>query len=325
VPAAMSGQVVTVQIYDGTMNPTSTGTGDGYGANSNKVPYTTDYTMYKATGSDADLNTSSGNTMLTTNSCNTVSGASKGTAAIPSGTNAAYDNAWYTICQFTVPAMTGSDLIYPLIVSDGSDGTGSNSYSLRACVLTAGTCPSSTAATLYAINTMSIYTPDNGSGTSNSKFYLADIGKQYEGHTLEIDMFDPGDAGCKSGNSCSATISVLQPPSGLSNPPTSTLAANAIACSYTSRTAAKATTYPNTPDTNASPCSITSMNNGNDAYNGLWLTIDITIPSGSAYYCDNTSNTDCWWTVLYAFNNSTSTDRTTWSVGVLGNPVHLIH
>ena len=54
-------------------------------------------------------------------------------------------------------------------------------------------------------------------------------------------------------------------------------------------------------------------------YNGCWLTIDVTIP---ATY---TAQQQGWWKIRYNMaGNGTSSDVTTWTAKIRGNPVHLV-
>ena len=52
-------------------------------------------------------------------------------------------------------------------------------------------------------------------------------------------------------------------------------------------------------------------------FNSEWLTI--TMPLADDYTCGSS----CWWKIRYQFSG-TPTDRTTWSVNVIGDPVHLV-
>jgi len=147
-----------------------------------------------------------------------------------------------------------------------------------------------------------------------ARFYLANIGAQYAGHTLQIDLFDPGD-GTASATS-PFTMQFLAPPSG--TPAIVPTLGTPVACNYNA-TPSASFPPPSTPDVSAT-CKITTLNTGSSTgiYNDKWLRVQIVIPA--TYAC----TTDCWWTVKYDFGAAGKpTDRTVWAVNVLGDPVHL--
>jgi hypothetical protein len=348
VPASDAGSTVTIQVYDPSQS-TNGNYGEGLtpgtktGCTTTTTPscgkgFTTSFGVFNTTGSNAAYDLSSGNAMT----CTTGPGYQK----FPAGQDATpgtspivyYTDMWYTLCKFTVPTGGGS---FPIQVKSSNisgvtnSGGGWNVYSLRAP--TTGATPTS----VYAVNDMSIWTnPPATNGTAViSKFYLANITNQYAGHTLVIDMYDPGDGSCNATGSgttypgnqpvtttnCNFTMSILKPPAGApTNPPSATPASNSIGCSYNSVGSA---TYPATNlDVNsASSCNITTRDINNspvNKYNERWMRVQIQIPPAAQYTC----TTDCWWTVYYNFGNfGAPTDRTVWVVNVLGDPVHLIN
>jgi len=65
---------------------------------------------------------------------------------------------------------------------------------------------------------------------------------------------------------------------------------------------------------------ITTSTTSTALFNGCWLTIDIVIPT------DYTAPQDGWWKIRYTMNGSgTSSDVTTWTAEIQGNPVHLVY
>ena len=295
VVAQASYSPVTVAIYDPSFGPNST-LNEGYSGGS--TGFATSFEVFNATSSAA-YNLSNANSLKTLGRCSPVSGGYK---VFPSGDTTG-QNAWYTLCTFT-PTGPG---IYPVQVKTSAiptvtdSGTGFNAYSLRA-VASAGTQPK-----LYALDDLSIWTPTPG---STAKFYLAEIGQQYAGHTLQIDLYDPGDG---TAGSSPFTMQFLAPPAGVpSIVPTS---GSTVNCDYNLTAAG----YP-TLDTNSGNCTIKTLNANSSSgiYNNGWLRVQIAIPV--SYTC----TTDCWWSVKYSFGSgSTPTDRTVWVVNVLGDPVHL--
>ena len=290
---------VTVAIYD----PNIDQTGGSLNESNSSAPFNTSYELFNTTGSNA--NVSEDPSLSMNGKCTTGPGYNVFTNPNNSSSEP-YKEAWYTLCTFT-PTQVG---IYPLQVKTSNipnvldSGTGWNAYAVKA------TASSGTQPQVYALNDMSIWTAQPG---TTAAFYLANIGQQYAGHTLVVDLYDPGDG---SGPDA-FTMRFVPPPSGLGVVPTGT---GSIGCNYN---ATPSTTFgPATPDT-SSNCQITTKNagSGSGVYNGDWLRVKISLPS--TYTC----STDCWWWIKYTLGtgSSTPTDRTTWVVNVLGDPVHLIN
>lgn len=314
VPQALVGSTITVSVYDPAFGPNGAVAEGTSGANG--VGFATSYQLFNTKGASADLDLTPGNGMNSAPGLGLCTGGTLGYKVFTPGTtsgatpapNTQYTSAWYPLCTFVASA-AGQ---YPIQVKSSAipgvtdQGGGYNAYSLQAVKSGGGAQPS-----LYAVQDLSIWTPTPGT----AKFYLANIGQQYAGHTLVVDMYDPGDGG--SGN---YFLQVLQPPGGTpNNPPTGGVA---IPCNYSlpsTLLGGAATNQASSPN-----CSVQTRVNGAgtpNVYNNKWLRISIDIPVG--YTC----STDCWWTVNYLFNNVTAgsppTDRTVWVVNVLGDPVHL--
>lgn len=232
---------------------------------------------------------------------------------------ATYKNVWANVCTFT-PTQAG---VYPVRVKSSAItlpdntvvpdyGNGYNSYSLR---VTGGTNTSR----LYALNDLSIWT---NTPASSSRFYLAEIGSEHAGKRLQLDLYDPGD-----GSSGQYTMQLLAPPSGAPNAvPTSgtTIPATGIADSCRYNSSPSATRGPNVTAPSgqvANNCQVITKfsSSSSGVYNNSWLRIEVKIANN--YTC----SADCWWTVRYDFGTSGSlpTDRTVWSLKIVGDPVHL--
>ena len=182
---------------------------------------------------------------------------------------------WRTLCTVSVEA--GS---YPLRVQILGEDFGLNRWSLRA-TSSGGPQPS-----IFAIGDMSIYANVDAGGT---EFFLAEVLPQNAGKTLEIDLFDPGEA---SGDN---EIRIVDP-SGVSPPCHLEVPNDGI-------------------DTDLSQCIIDTTRPANN-YHDDWLFIEIDLPS--SYTC-----TDCWWTIVYDYEGD-ATDTTTWTARMRGNPVRLL-
>jgi hypothetical protein len=148
--------------------------------------------------------------------------------------------------------------------------------------------------TIYGLGAMEMYTPLNA-GTS--EFYLAQVPATHAGKTLRLNLWDPGDA------SGTPTLYVEQPSStvGTWTP---------INFSYKASSPAAGCS--------ASPSSGTNVGSVvTNTFNACWLTMDIMIPT------TYTAPQGGWWKIKYTMT-ATSTDTTTWTAQILGNPVHLV-
>ncbi len=165
--------------------------------------------------------------------------------------------------------------------------------------------------TVYGLGAMQMFTPLSASGSpTTSSFYLAQVPKFYAGKTLELSLWDPGDT-----SPLTATLYVQLPTSvGWSNTPFTYSAA-------TGTTNGNRNPACNTNSNNSSGNNSVQTSTGASLglFNGCWLTLDVPIPPG--YNGDQNG----WWKILYSMNgNGTSSDVTTWTAQILGNPVHLI-
>ncbi len=141
------------------------------------------------------------------------------------------------------------------------------------------------------------------SGTST--FYLAKVGAQYAGKTLEINLFDVGDT---QGN----TYLKIKSPDGGSQAYTS--------FTYTSASLEGSAGPSGSVSAGSSGLQATSCSGScTQPFNDKLLTIDI--PLSSMYGASGLWQGG-WWQVEY--DVSSGNDTTTWQVNVLGNPVHLV-
>lgn len=150
-------------------------------------------------------------------------------------------------------------------------------------------------------------------------FYLAQIGPENAGKTMEIDLFDIGDIGG------TGTLTIQSPDGS-----TGSTKYNDASFSYTGD-----------PNCNISSiaCSGSGVSSievkdsgGGNRFNDTWLTIRIKLPSN--YGCSATAPTaPClkpsgetqqgWWKISYK-TSAGANDTTTWRVSLVGNPVHLV-
>ncbi len=221
---------------------------------------------------------------------------------------------WYRM--HTIPAGAGSVGLWYIQakVRQNVNESGLNSFSIRArpvsdsqlctSMLTA-TCPD-----LYALDWLSIYRPNFGGAGSGqpAEFFLAEIPEDHAGSVVEITLFDPGEGMDNvqfldpDGNEVDFEFRRANCEIGLmcSNP--------AI--------------WPDTSDAGADSCGavpVPCLDVTSSRFQDQFVVVTADIPS--SYACGN----QCWWKVRYTPEGAaTVTDRTTWSIEVVGGPVHLV-
>jgi hypothetical protein len=148
---------------------------------------------------------------------------------------------------------------------------------------------------VYGLGDMAIYANVDGT-VGDTEFHLAEVKEVHAGKGLVIELWDPGDA---SGNHSVE----IRDPSG-----------NAPPCTWFANENNGSGKGSGTEAT----CVIdTSKSGGGGKFNNWLLTIRVDLPA------DYTCAGDCWWKVRYNYPDE-STDTTTWSAYIEGNPVHLV-
>lgn len=302
--AAPTAQPIVVEVYDGTYAPSATKSTDLEFRPPSR--FDTTFTLYDTDGSAFDP--TSGSVLA---------------SRTYSDREAAADSAWTTVGTIATPS-TG--IYYIRVSTNGSGGLdsfGSNGFAVRASVgATFSACStlagdpgfSASCPQVYAVEHLPLYASlSNGS----SDFYLAEVPAEQSGKQLEVSLFDVGEG--------AERIEILDP---AGNPVPFTWTTD---CSITSpgippgcSGASEGWTNPVT--TTFQPHTLNVGGPGNQIYantlsTSLWndrtvvLTVDI--PNDYA-----TAHSARWWQVRYTFGGDI-TDRTTWSVRVIGDPVRL--
>lgn len=202
--------------------------------------------------------------------------------SLPPNAGAPYKNQWVTLCSLSGSLTPG---IYVLHVWTSGQEQSSNHYSVRA------TTNSGPQPRVFGINDMSIW---SNTLVSNSELYLAEIDPVHAGKKLELQFFDPGDAGPNS------HMTVLNP-----------FGAVAPNCTWE--------VWNNNLTTRINTGSGCTWNTSNQVYNGLWIVALIDLPDDPADMC---SGANCFWKMDLDLNDPQ--ERTTWRARVIGNPVRLI-
>lgn len=146
---------------------------------------------------------------------------------------------------------------------------------------------------INALGRLPIYNNATGADTN---FYLARVLPYDAGRTLRINLFDISDVGD------SGTMQIIPPEE---------FGTNFSDCEFSN-------------DTNKSMSvdnSTCTLDVPNGRYNERIVTVDVPIPDD--YTCDDDSPLGCWIKVRAQFNGPTS-DTTTWSAAILGNPIRLV-
>lgn len=198
-----------------------------------------------------------------------------------------YHNGWYTLAtglsagRYRVNVNTSS--------ANNNSTNAENMFSLW--VNSSGTGPQ-----VYGEGKMAAY---NNLVAGNQLFYLAQIGAENAGKTMEISLFDPGDV---SGN---AYLRIKSPDGNTYNYATFSWSAD-----------------NGTSGTNVT--SIQTASSGGSFFNDRLITIDVALPStyGSTGLTPGGETQPGWWKIEYQVSGGN--DTTTWQVGIRGSPVHLV-
>jgi hypothetical protein len=230
---------------------------------------------------------------------------------------AAFSMQWKPLCTIT-PVDGETYLLNVRSHATGTQGVGLNGYAVQA--ISVGTAQPA----LYAYSDMGMF--NNGSGT----FYLAEVGPEFAGKILAVDLWDSGDVSSGTATIYPKMPSTTAPKPVANAPATCTYAASpdpnavnggspawfATGTQYAAAQASDDTTR----------CAINTAPSGSaHRFNDEWLRIRIQIPS--TYTCTpglnpETTAGSCWWGIEYAFS-AQPYDVTTWKARIEGNPVHL--
>ncbi|MFW2380664.1 MAG: pilus assembly protein TadG-related protein [Acidimicrobiales bacterium] len=217
--------------------------------------------------------------------------------------------------------------------------TSLNSFGLRVVPRNTNTpcgsiLPSSSCPQLYARTWLPIFIPSTITdvagtaqttfgGSPSALFYLANVPEIHKSKVLEIKLFDPGEG--------MANMQVLAPDNTRYPFQRSVLPENGVQSGFVDNNNTCTVTDPALTDT------VTALNVAYECldvtgsiYNGDEVTIRVQIPNNYSCVPDDpltvpVEGPNCWWRVRYQPQNTTSgvTDRTTWSIRVLGDPIRL--
>lgn len=203
------------------------------------------------------------------------------------------NNALWRLCRISSSAPGGRYIVRVTnwSLSGSSNLNGSNAFSLIANrTTTAGFCNSATDSScpkVYGKDYLSVYA---GAGAS-PQFYLSELGAEHAGKTVEVTLWDAAEGAQR--------LKILEP--------TGSSTWDYINFDWFSSDGGSE------QGTDTPIINVTSYN-----FNGDLITIRFDLPADY-----NPPSSNAWWKIEYAYSSS-ATDRSTWSVRVLGDPVHLI-
>ena len=226
--------------------------------------------------------------------------------------NLLYKNLWMPLQVWVNPAAGTYYLRVKTSAAQTTESRASNGFGLRAYTgALFSTCTSIVGATGYSascpqihgVGDMSIYA--NLSGVT-ATFYLAQVAALHAGKTMQLTLFDSGEGATKievlDPNGSPATFSWHTP----CNPPT----APTGGCSGTNVTSLNVSGTGTQPYTGLQSTS---------KYNDRRMILDVKLPANyTTLY-----GAKVWWQIRYTVGSSAQ-DRTTWSVNIIGDPVHLV-
>lgn len=247
-----------------------------------------------------------------------VNGPSAGVCGTTGCPSTAVDNTTFQPCSTIAEAGFAADPQCPEIHGDQYMGIYVDSGG------SGGTCPDP--GTRYEQSSVNnpVYPADAvNSAEPCADFYLAQVAPSYAGKTMTITLFDPGEG--------ATAIRILQPDGTAASFTYQTDDTNAedgcpgsvmpYSCApYVSDDDNDPPTQPVTcicdPGTKVPNLSgRVSASKYNDRY------LEIQVPIADAAILDQNGG---WYEVQYYFGSASVSDRTTWSVNIGGNPIHLV-
>ena len=309
----------SIQIFDpGFCAMGSNGSGGTLGAGDHWIgtagtPVSTYYTLWDThnvplnPGGWTKTGNASGSLFENEKGYDPANGGNPGGAT--SGCDAYHDN-WWTLAS-GLAAGTYEVEVSTTNPSSSSINASTNAENMFSIMAVGGGSPA-----VYGYNRMAVYNNLVATGVLQ-QFYMAQVDQVTgSGKTLTIDLFDIGD-------STAGYIQILSPngPGG-----TQTVVNNFSYTTYNYNAAGARVSPGNCVSGASDACSGTgrskitvATSGGGSSFNDTW--IEITIPLGNTYG-DNGLWQGGWWQVQY--NVTAGNDTTTWSVNVMGNPVHLV-
>jgi len=201
------------------------------------------------------------------------------------------------------------------IPAGGSQAGAHKAYAVR----TVNDDPGRTACgscTVAAWNDMAFYTPISVSGSGQFPIKLFELGPQYAGLTVAIDIYDPGDIASTSGR---VVLNILDPTGATA---TSPLGVNIydLGVQRSNLNTGQYAVIASAQNGNQAASFVATDTSNGTTRNGHWVHIELPVPANY-----NPAPGNDWWSLQYvAGAGTTATDTVTVAVGLKGGPVHLL-
>ncbi len=170
------------------------------------------------------------------------------------------------------------------------------------------------ACTVAAWDDMCFYTPIAIGNGGSFAIKLFELGPDYAGLTVDIDIYDPGDIASSNGK---VVLNILDPTGAVGNSPQGVN----IYDLGVQRSNLSSGQYSSIVPAGNTQASFVATDTGNGTTrNGHWVHVELPVPSNY-----NPTPGNDWWSLQYVTGpNTTATDTVTVAVGLKGGPVHLL-
>lgn len=197
----------------------------------------------------------------------------------------------------------------------GSAAGAHKAYAVRAVNDDAGRTPCGTC-TVAAWNDMAFYTPISVSGSGQFPIKLFQLGPEYAGLTVAIDIYDPGDISSTSGR---VVLNILDPSGAIATSPQGVNIYD-LGVQRSNLNTGQYGVIASAQNGNQAASFVATDTSNGTTRNGHWVHIELPVPSNY-----NPQPGNDWWSLQYvAGAGTTATDTVTVAVGLKGGPVHLL-
>ena len=205
-------------------------------------------------------------------------------------------------------------LSYNATVPSGGNQVGAHkAYAIRTVNADLGRTPCATCR-VAAWDDMAFYTPISVGSGGSFAIKLFELGPEYAGLTVDVDIYDPGDISSSNGK---VVLNILDPTGAVGSSPQGVNIYD-LGVQRSNLTTGQYSSIVPVGNTQASFVA-TDTSNGTTR-NGHWVHIELPVPSNY-----NPTPGNDWWSLQYvAGANTTATDTVTVAVGLKGGPVHLL-
>jgi Flp pilus assembly protein TadG len=301
IPATRTSNVDVI-IYDGSYDNGGVASDFNPGGHPQGEMKTT-FTLFQPDATPLDDTDNTPMTDVASGACSSSGAGQKGTKTFdpnspvagytfaPGPTFMATSSNWWLLCRIPPSAPGGR---YVLRVTNQGGSTlektqGSNNFSIAATPTPQRICDARTDTTCPKVYANEYLSVRAAAVSSTANFFLSDIGKEHAGKKVVVTLWDPAEGG--------QTIKIRKP---------------------TGSNTWVDQTFDWKASGGNSGTGVTAID-VSGGYNNQLLTITFSLPTTYNPPTDNE-----WWQIAYTFASANVTDRTTWSVSIVGDPVHLV-